>query len=101
MTEKGVDRNDPPAEFEPPGTDDIGAVVAFYERTGAMPLNTIGPPIDRPIIPSRRPDRVGDFQFSPGANAASPPETADANDPEGERIRKQFLDMLHEELKGL
>lgn len=100
MDERDLDSDDPTA-FELPDADDIEAVVAFYERTGAMPLNTIGPPIDRPIIPSRRPDRVGDFQFTPGANAPAPPETAAADDPEGERIRKQFLDMLHEKMKDL
>ena len=95
------DSNNTSAEFEPPGPDDIEAIIDFYERTGAMPVNSIGPPIDRPIIPSRRPDRVGDFQFTTGANSPARPETADAADPEGERIRKQFLDMLREELKDL
>jgi len=89
--------------FEPPGADDIKAVAAFYERTGVMPINSIGPPIDRPIIPSRRPDRVGDFAFTtgPGAAPPAPKDAAETEDSEAEKIRQEYLHMLDEELKGL
>lgn len=100
MDERDFDSDDASTAFEPPGADDIEAVVAFYERTGVMPLHSIGPPIDRPIIPSRRPDRVGDFNFTTSVSPApSGPEKAE--NPEAEKIRQEFLDMLNEELKGL
>lgn len=67
-----------------------------------MPLNSIGPPIDRPIIPARRPDRVGDFAFTTGGPAPTVTSSAaQTEDPEAEQLRKDFLVMLNEELKGL
>jgi hypothetical protein len=103
MDKRDIDNDDASIAFEPPGADDIEAVVAYYERTGTMPLNTIGPPIDRPIIPSRRPDRLGDFNFTIRAAAAAPAPTAaeEAADPEAEKIRQEFIQMLNDELKGL
>ncbi len=101
MNEQDAD-DDASTVFEPLGADDIEAVVAFYERTGSMPVNSIGPPIDRPIIPSRRPDRVGDFDFTGRAGgAARPAVTGTEEDPAVEKIRQEFLDMLDEELKDL
>jgi hypothetical protein len=102
MEEQEIDSDDAPNEFESPDADNMEAVVAFYERTGVMPVNSIGPPIDRPIIPSRRPDRVGDFHFT--AKTGSVPPTSgkeEAEDPDAEKIRQEFLDMLKGELKGL
>jgi len=102
MDERDIDNDAPSTAFEPPSADNIEAVVAFYERTGAMPVNSIGPPIDRPIIPSRRPDRVGDFNFTTGSGPSPTPlVTEEAEDPEAEKIRREFLDMLNEELKDL
>lgn len=102
MDERDFNSDETSTAFEPPGADDIEAIVAFYERTGAMPVNSIGPPIDRPIIPSRRPDRVGDFDFTTGTGAASSASSAteEAEDPAAEKIQQEFLDMLKEEFKG-
>ena len=67
-----------------------------------MPLTSIGPPVDRPIVPSRRPDRVGDFDFrAETASPAPPSSSGKAEDRDAEEIRRDFLDMLDEELKGL
>lgn len=65
-----------------------------------MPIHTIGPPIDRPIIPSRRPERVGDFHFTPRdvAKAGTLP-LAEAEDPEERQIRRDFLRLLDERLQ--
>jgi hypothetical protein len=103
LDNQDLDSTDASTAFEPPDPEDIEAVAAFYERTGVMPVNSIGLPIDRPIIPSRRPDRVGDFDFTTGRAAASPaaPAAKEAEDPEVERLHQEFLDMLNEELKGL
>jgi len=103
MDERDIDSDDAPTTFEPPSTDNIEAFVKFYERTGAMPINSIGPPIDRPIIPSRRPDRLGDFEFTTKADATLPALTGtdEPEDPDADKIRQEFLDMLHGELKGL
>jgi hypothetical protein len=103
MDKLDLDSADAPSTFEPPNGNDIEAVAAFYERTGAMPISSIGPPIDRHIIPSRRPDRVGDFDFTTrtGSTPLSPSNTEETKDAEAENTRQEFLDMLDEELKGL
>lgn len=66
-----------------------------------MPVTTIGPPIDRPIIPSRRPDRIGDFVFSPESDdrPEARPRAAKAEDAEAAETRKRFREMLDDELK--
>lgn len=65
-----------------------------------MAVNTIGPPIDRPIIPRRRPDRLGDFRFTPAvAAAATPARAAESEDPEAARVQQEFLDMLDDLVK--
>lgn len=102
MDERNHNSADNSSRLELPDSDDIEAVAAFYERTGAMPISSIGPPIDRPIIPSRRPERVGDFDFTTRTSATpSAPGPEEAEDSEGENIRQEFLDMLNKELKGL
>lgn len=103
MDERHLDSTDASAAFESPDADDMGAVAEFYERTGAMPISSIGPPIDRPIIPSRRPDRIGDFDFTTGTGATYPASsrTEETENPEAEKIRQEFLDMLKEKLKDL
>jgi hypothetical protein len=102
MDERNHDSADNSSTLELPDADDIEAVAAFYERTGTMPISSIGPPIDRPIIPSRRPDRVGDFDFTTRTGATpSPSGPEEAEDSEAENIRQEFLNMLNEELKGL
>jgi len=103
MNERDFD-SDALKVIEPPDPNDIEATVAFYERIGAMPVNSIGPPIERPIIPPRRPDRVGDFRFTTRANANSsltPSCHEEVEDPEAERIHREFADMIKDELKGL
>lgn len=65
-----------------------------------MAVNTLGPPIDRPIIPKRRPDRLGDFCFIPGDAAPIASEEAIGPiDPEAERLQQEFLEMLDARLK--
>lgn len=87
-------------DLPPSGDDDVDAVVAFYERTGAMPVTTIGPPTDRPIIPSRRPDRIGDFVFSPDSDDRPDiaPRAARSEDAGAAEIRSGFGAMLDDEL---
>jgi hypothetical protein len=102
MAKRDRDSDDDSRVPEPDGLDDIGAVVAFYERTGVMPLSSVGPPIDRPIIPSRRPERIGDFDFTTEAGEApsAPPDTKEA-EKEAQKIRRDFHDMLDKDLKRL
>lgn len=100
MPKKSFDPDVLSAEIHPSGDDDVDTVVAFYERTGAMPVTTIGPPMDRPIIPARRPDRVGDFVFSPEADDRPPPGAVALEDAEAAEIRDGFSDMLDKELKS-
>jgi len=100
MKRPNRDDRDPHIEPEPPDEYDFEALVAFYERTGVMAVNTLGPPIDRPIIPKRRPDRLGDFCFIPGDAAPIASEEAIGPiDPEAERLQQEFLEMLDARLK--
>jgi hypothetical protein len=103
MAKRERDGGDDSMAPEPGGLDDIGAIVAFYERTGVMPLSSVGPPIDRPIIPSRRPERIGDFDFTTEAGEApsAPPDTQEAENSEAQKIRRDFHDMLDKDLKRL
>ena len=98
MAKPKQDRNATMA-FQFPSPDDIDAVVDFYERTGVMPVNSIGPPIDRPIIPSQRPDRVGDLDFAIQTDSApSLLEAGEDEDPEAEKVRQRLLALLTKEL---
>lgn len=100
MDKPSPDYDHPPNEPEPPEEDDFEGLVAFYERTGAMAVNTIGPPIDRPIIPRRRPDRLGDFRFIPADDASvAPTEAKKAEDPEAKQVQEEFLDLLDKRLR--
>ncbi|MFL6235980.1 MAG: hypothetical protein ACJ76N_22805 [Thermoanaerobaculia bacterium] len=103
MDERDLDSTDISTTFDPPDADNIEAVAAFYERNGVMPMSSIGLPIDRPIIPSRRPDRVGDFKFTTGGNTAAPAVQgpSETEDPETQKLHHELLDMLNDELKGL
>jgi len=103
MDERNLNSTDISKAPEPPDADDVKAVAAFYERTGVMPVNSIGLPIDRPIVPSRRPDRVGDFSFTSGEGAVSPaaPVAEEAQDPQTQKLHQELIAMLNEELKGL
>lgn len=101
MDKPPADSLNPSMDPEPPAEDDFEGLFLFYERTGAMAVSTIGPPIDRPIVPSRRPDRVGDFYFTTqGADAPAAPARTTPEDPEAKEIRREFIEMLDEELRG-
>lgn len=85
-----------------PSEEEVSAAAAYYRRTGAMPVNTIGPPVDRPIIPSRRPERIGDFALTADSGAAAAPAAARGEeDPQAATIRKEFVATLNRKLKGL
>lgn len=102
MDKPDLDTRDPLLASDPPREDDFEGLAAFYERTGAMAVNTIGPPIDRPIIPPRRPDRVGDFDFTPhGITRPATPSRLLATDepPEAQEIREEFLELLDKQLR--
>jgi hypothetical protein len=103
MDERDLDSTDTSMTFEQPDADNIEAVAAFYERNDVMPVHSIGLPIDRPIIPSRRPDRVGDFKFTTGGDTPSSaaPGTPEIEDPEAEKLHQELLNMLNDELKDL
>ena len=62
------------SEYDLDEEETLSEQIDFYSQPDAQLRNTIGPAVERPIIPQHRPAVLGDFVFSPSLDERSAPK---------------------------